>query len=135
MRTTSCQQMFLGFLHSQYSVPIYIHVSHLSGYISITFHFLLLAVINALLVLWKQDFVMNTIILASILAIVLLIPHILMFLWLCYSFEKKFHLERRSVVCSHRLMGNLKFGKQLDGVQNSITPKWLSEFLAMANCL
>ena len=83
-------------------------------------HFLLIAVINALVMLWKQDYVMDTIILASVFAIVLPIPHILMFLWLCYRLEKKFHLRKRSVVCFNRVMGQTKFGKRSVGVQTPL---------------
>ena len=91
-----------------------------SGNLSIVFHFLLIAVINALVMLWKQDYVMDTIILASVFAIVLPIPHILMFLWLCYRLEKKFRLRKRSVVCFNRVMGQIKFGKHLVGVQTPL---------------
>ena len=92
-----------------------------SGNLSIVSHFLWLAVINALVVLWEQDFVMDTIILASVFAIVLPIPHILMFLWLCYRLEKKFHLRKRSVVCFNRVMGQIKFGKRrMVGVQTPL---------------
>ena len=96
-----------------------------SGNLSIVFHFLLIAVINALVMLWKQDFVMDTIILASVFAIVMPIPHILMFLWLCYRLEKKFHLRRRSVVCFNRTMEQIKFGKRLVGVQTPLLPDHL----------
>ena len=84
-----------------------------SANLSIVFHFLWLAVINVLVMLWKQDYVMDTIILESVFAIVLPIPHILMFLWLCY---KIFLLRERSVVCFNRVMEQIKFGKRLVGV-------------------
>ena len=55
-------------------VPIYIHVNHLVEiYPSLSISYCYIAVINALLVLWKQDFVINN--LAFILAIVLPIFH------------------------------------------------------------
>ena len=92
-----------------------------SGNLSIVSHFLWLAVINALVVLWKRDFVMDTIILAYVFAIVMLIPHILMFLWLCYRLEKMFSLRKRSVVCFNRVMGQIKFGKRrMVGVQTPL---------------
>ena len=36
--------------------------------------------------------------------------------------RKGFILKRRYIVCFHRLMGNLKFWKQLDGVQTLLLP-------------
>ena len=102
-----------------------------SGNISTTFHFLLLAVINELLVLWKQDFVMNTIVLASIFAIVLPIPHILMFLWLCCSLEKKFHFESKIHCVLSSPDGKSEVWKTIGWCTNSISPKWLSEFLEL----
>ena len=100
-----------------------------SGNISITYHFLLIAVINALLVLLKQDFVMDTIILAYVFAIVLPIPHILMFLWLCYRLEKKFYLKRKSVLCFNCVMRRIKFGKRLVGVQTPLLSSGLQNSL------
>ena len=97
-----------------------------SANLSIVFHFLWLAVINVLVMLWKQDFVMDTIILAYVFAIVLPIPHILMFLWLCY---KMFHLRERSVMCFNRVMVQIKFGKQLVGVQTPLLPSGLQNSL------
>ena len=79
--------------------------------LSIVFHLLLMAVINALVVLWKQDLMLDTNVLAFAFAIVLPVPHILMFLWLCYRLGKKFHLRQRSVVCFNLVVGQIKFGK------------------------
>ena len=93
-----------------------------SANLSLSFHLMWLAALGGLVTLWKQDFTMDTNVLASVFVITVPIPHILMFLWLCYRLEKKFHLRERSVVCFNRVMGQTKFGKRLVGVQTPLLP-------------
>ena len=77
--------------------------------LSLTFHFMLMAVGSALVTLWMQALNMNTSVLVSLFVIVLALPHMMMFLWVCFKIQKKFHLQQRSAVWINSMMGRVLF--------------------------
>ena len=77
--------------------------------LSLTFHFMLMAVGSGLVTLWMQALNMNTSVLASLFVIVLALPHMMMFLWVCFKIQKKFRLQQRSAVCINSMMGRVIF--------------------------
>ena len=109
--------------YGNYLVPIYAMclalLSVLIAYIkpckssaanlSLTFHFMLMAGISTLITLWRQDFNMSASVLASLLASFTLVPHVLMFLWVCYIIQKRFHLRQRIVTWISFMMGRVNF--------------------------
>ena len=77
--------------------------------LSLTFHFMLMAVLTALITLWRQDLNMDTSVLAALFAIFIPVPHVLMFLWVCCKIQKRFHLRQRTVTLINFMMGRLNF--------------------------
>ena len=77
--------------------------------LSLTFHFMLMAVLTALIILWRQDLNMDTLVLAVLFAIFMPVPHVLMFLWVCHIIQKKFHLRQRTVTWINFILGRVNF--------------------------
>ena len=66
-----------------------------SANLSIVFHFMLLAILGVLGMLWKQDLMLDTTVIGFAFVVLLPVPHILMFLWMCYKLEKKFESKQK----------------------------------------
>ena len=66
--------------------------------ISLAYHFMQIAAVNILITLWILDLNMNTTVLVYLFAVVVPMPHVMMFIWLCYQIEKKFHLLQRCLI-------------------------------------
>ena len=77
--------------------------------LSLTFHFMLMAVLTALIILWRQDLNMDTSVLAALFAIFMPVPHVLMFLWVCYKIQKRFHLRQRTVTWINLILVQVNF--------------------------
>ena len=70
-----------------------------SANLSLAFHSLWLVASGACMFLWRQDFVLDTKVLAPVFVILFSVPHVVVLLWLCYRVEKKFRLCQGAVVC------------------------------------
>ena len=73
--------------------------------LSLTFHFMLLAVGSGLVTLWMQALNMNTAMLAALFMIVQALPHMVMFLWVCFKIQKKLHLRQRFALWINFILG------------------------------
>ena len=63
--------------------------------LSLTFHLMMMVSATIILTLWRQDLDMDKTVLVSLFTVVVAIPHIVMFLWVCYKIQKKFGLRQR----------------------------------------
>ena len=88
-------------IFSAYSRPF----KSFSANVSLSFHSMWLVAVGGFFILWTQDFIMDTEVLAFVFLILMLVPHLCMLLWLCYKIEEIFSLQQRAVVCFSCLMG------------------------------
>ena len=82
-----------------------------SASISATFHFFWITTIAALIGIWDGIFDLSTAVLASAFAVLLPVPHLLMFIWVCYKFGEKFGLWKKARFCS--ILGRRVLAQQL----------------------
>ena len=73
--------------------------------LSVIFHSMWLLALSALMLLWRQDFIMSTKLLAHVFVFFVSVPHLLILLWLCYILQKKLNLWKRVVACFSCVMG------------------------------
>ena len=78
---------------------------------SATFHLLWMAALGMMTILWTQDFIMDTKTLAFSFAFILPIPHLVMFVWVCYKIENKLQMRQRCVVRFNCFWGQGQFGQ------------------------
>ena len=83
-----------------------------SSNLSLTFHFMLAAVLGILYILFIEDLEMDTNVLVSGFAILVPLPHLVMFVWVCYKVQKKLNLRRRCVDTFRRISGGTVFGRE-----------------------
>ena len=76
-----------------------------SANISATFHFFWITAIAALMGIWQQIFDLSTAVLASSFAVLVPVPHLLMFIWVCYKFGEKFGLWQKTHFCFSLIVG------------------------------
>ena len=76
-----------------------------SANISATFHFLWITAIAALISIWEGIFDLSTAVLASAFAVLLPLPHLLIFIWVCYKFGEKFGLWQKAHFCLSSILG------------------------------
>ena len=76
-----------------------------SGNLSIIFHSWWLLASTAFFLLWKQDFVVSSKLLAHVFVLLVAVPHILIVMWLSYILQKKGNLWERVVACLNCKMG------------------------------
>ena len=122
--------------YSNYLVPIFVIIfavlSILTAYIqpcklsitnlSITFHFMWLVAIGAVVIIWVQALNINTLVLKLLTIILVPVPHILMLIWILYKVAKKVYLHQRSIACFHFVMGKTRFGQQWFCVNTPLLP-------------
>ena len=72
---------------------------------SFTFHFLWITAAAALVAVWVYIFDLSTAVLASAFAVLLPVPHLLMFIWVCYKFGEKFGLWQKAQFCFSLIVG------------------------------
>ena len=85
---------------------------HSSANKSVTFHFLWTTLTNALLVLWEHVLSMNTTVIAIAFAVTVPVPHVVMFLWLCYKLWKKLQMRLKGRLCFRFAFGKSVSMKQ-----------------------
>ena len=78
---------------------------HPSANKSAMFHFLWITATGALITLWRDIFDLSTAVLASAFAVLLPVPHLLMFIWVCYKFGEKFGLWQKASFCFSSIVG------------------------------
>ena len=83
-----------------------------SGNLSVTFHFILAATIGTLFILFMEDLDMDTNVLVSAFAILVPLPHLVMFVWVCYKIQKKLNLRQRCVDTFCYISGRKVFGRE-----------------------
>ena len=88
---------------SAYLQPCKSYITNLS----LSFHFMVMAICGFLLFLWEYDLSVDTTV--PLVALVS-IPHILMFLWVCYIILKKINLRKRSMTCLCFMMEHITPG-------------------------
>ena len=93
-----------------------------SANVSLIFHLMWIAVLSTLFRFWRQDFTLKTTMLSFFSSIFLPVPHILMFLWLCYRIEKKLKLRERATACFNCVIRQTWFGQRLVGVLTPVLP-------------
>ena len=76
-----------------------------SGNLSIIFHSWWLLTLSALFLLWGQDFVVSSKLLAHVFVLLVAVPHILIVMWLCYTLQKNVNLWKRVIACLNCKMG------------------------------
>ena len=76
-----------------------------SANISLTFHTLILALLGAVALLWRQDLSMDTEVLVILFAIMAPLPHLVMFVWVCHNMNKRFQIHSRCLAWLRFLMG------------------------------
>ena len=84
-----------------------------SANISATFHFLWITAIAALIGIWEGIFDLSTAVLASAFAVLVPVPHLLMFIWVCYKFGEKFGLWQKARFCFSSIVGKRVLAQQL----------------------
>ena len=90
--------------------------------LSVTFHFVWMAAIGALLVLWWQALNMNTHVLTKLLLVFVPVPHILMLIWVLYKIETKLHSCQKMGRAFSLVMGWTMIGKRLRRMMTSLIP-------------
>ena len=90
--------------------------------LSVTFHFMWMAAIGALLVLWWQALNMDTRVLTKLLLIFVPVPHILMLIWVLYKIKTKLHSCQKMGRVFSFVMGWTMIGKQLRRMITSLLP-------------
>ena len=90
-----------------------------SGNLSVTFHLMLSAAIGILYILFMEDLDMNTNVLLFAFVIILPLPHLVMFVWVCYKIQKKVQLQQRCLNTFSYLSGQRVFEQQCS---NSLLP-------------
>ena len=86
---------------------------HPSANIFATFHFLWITAIAALIGIWEGIFDLSTAVLASAFAVLLPIPHLLMFIWVCFKFGEKFRLWKKACFCFSSIVEKRVLAQQL----------------------
>ena len=76
-----------------------------SANISTTFLFFWITAIAALMGIWEDIFDLSTAVLASAFAVLVPVPHLLMFIWVCYKFGEKFRLWQNAHFCFSLILG------------------------------
>ena len=105
---------FLGFNGFASIFCAYIQpFKHPSANKSVTFHLLWITAIAALTGIWRQIFDLSTAVLASAFAVLLPVPHLLMFIWVCYKFGEKFELWQKARFCFSSILGKRVLAQQL----------------------
>ena len=86
---------------------------HPSANKSVTFHSLWITAIGALVTFWQDIFDLSTAVLASAFAVLLPVPHLLMFIWVCYKFGEKFGFWQKAQFCFSLIVGKRILAQQL----------------------
>ena len=77
------------------------------------FHSLWITAIGALVTLWQNILDLSTAVLASAFAVILPVPHLLMFIWVFYKFGEKFGLWQKARFCFSSIVGKRVLAQQL----------------------
>ena len=86
---------------------------HPSANKSVTFHSLWITATRALMTLWQDIFDLSTAVLASAFAVLLPVPHLVMFIWVSYKFGEKFGLWQKAHFCFSSIVGKRVLAQQL----------------------
>ena len=78
---------------------------HSSANKSALFHSLWITATGVLVTLWEDTFDLSTAVLASAFAVLLPVPHLLTFTWVCYKFGEKFGLWQKARFCFSLIVG------------------------------
>ena len=69
--------------------------------------------IGALVTLWQDIFDLSTAVLAYAFVVLVPVPHLLMFIWVCYEFGEKFGLWQKACFCFSSIGGKRVLAQQL----------------------
>ena len=86
---------------------------HPSANKSVTFHSLWITAIGVLVTLWQGIFDLSTAVLAYAFVVLVPVPHLLMFIWVCYKFGEKFGLWEKARFCFSSIVGKRVLAQQL----------------------